>query len=90
MPRLSTAIDRANPILRAHGTPFRLREGHGSRWLSIDENCPGPRVRSCRSHGGGPGSAAQADDIQAPGGSCTSWGTVMNRRGGGRWMSPRT
>ena len=28
MPRLSSAIDRANTILRAHGTPYRLREGH--------------------------------------------------------------
>ena len=39
------AIDRANAILRAHGIPCRLREGHGSRWLSIYENCPGRRVR---------------------------------------------
>ncbi len=51
MPRLSTAIDRANAILRAHGTPFRLREGHGSRWLSIYENCPGRRVRERSARG---------------------------------------
>jgi hypothetical protein len=38
MPRISTAIDRANTILRAHGTPFRLRAGHGSRWLSVYES----------------------------------------------------
>ena len=51
MPRLSTAIDRANAILRAHGTPFRLREGHGSRWLSVYENCPGRRVWECSARG---------------------------------------
>ena len=44
MPRISPAIDRANAILRAHGTPFRLREGHGSRWLSVYETRPGRRV----------------------------------------------
>jgi hypothetical protein len=51
MPRLSTAIDRANAILRAHGTPFRLREGHGSRWLSVYENCPGRKVRERSARG---------------------------------------
>jgi len=51
MPRLSTAIDRANAILRAHDTPFRLREGHGSRWLSVYENCPGRRVRERSARG---------------------------------------
>ena len=51
MPRLSIAIDRANAILRAHGTPFRLREGHGSRWLSVYENCPGRRVRERSARG---------------------------------------
>jgi len=51
MPRLSTAIDRANAILRANSTPFRLREGHGSRWLSIYENCPGRRVRERSARG---------------------------------------
>ncbi len=40
MPRLSPAIDRGNAILCAPGTPFRAREGHGSRWLSVYENCP--------------------------------------------------
>ena len=49
MPRLSTAIDRANAILRAHDTPFRLREGHGSRWLSIYENCPAACSKTPRS-----------------------------------------
>jgi len=44
MPRISPAIERANAILRAHGTPFRLREGHGSRWLSVYETRPGRRV----------------------------------------------
>jgi integrase len=44
MPRISPAIERANAILRAHGTPFRLREGHGSRWLSVYETCPGRKV----------------------------------------------
>ena len=44
MPRLSTAIDRANAILRAHGTPYRLREGHGThRVLALDITLiPGP------------------------------------------------
>ena len=51
MPRLSTAIDRANAILRAHGTRFRLREGHGSRWLSVYENCPGRRVKERSARG---------------------------------------
>jgi len=51
MPRLSTAIDRANAILRALSIPFRLREGHGSRWLSIYENCPGRRVRERSARG---------------------------------------
>ena len=51
MPRISSAIDRANAILRAHGTPFRLREGHGSRWLSVYENCPGRRVRERSARG---------------------------------------
>jgi hypothetical protein len=37
MPRLSTAIDRANAILRAHGTPFRLREGHGTHQVGTPE-----------------------------------------------------
>jgi len=45
MPRLSPAIERANTILRAHGTRFRLREGHDSRWLSVYENCPGRKVK---------------------------------------------
>ena len=44
MPCISAAIDRANTILRAHGTPFRLRAGQGSRWLSIYENRPCQKV----------------------------------------------
>ena len=51
MPRLSPAIDRANTILRAHGTRFRLREGHGSRWLSVYENCPGRKVKERAARG---------------------------------------
>ena len=51
MPRLSLAIDRANAILRAHGTPFRLREGHGSRWLSVYENQPGRKARERAARG---------------------------------------
>ena len=51
MPRLSPAIERANAILRAHGTPFRLREGHDSRWLSIYENQPGRKVRERAARG---------------------------------------
>ena len=51
MPRLSPAIDRANAILRAHGTPFRLREGHGSRWLSVYENRPGRTVKERAARG---------------------------------------
>lgn len=52
MPRISPAIDRANAILKAHGTPFRLREGHGSRWLSVYETRPGRKVveRSARGY----------------------------------------
>jgi integrase len=51
MPRLSSAIDRANTILRAHGTPYRLREGHGSRWLSVYENQPGRKARERAARG---------------------------------------
>ena len=51
MPRISAAIDRANTILRAHGTPFRLRAGHGSRWLSIYESRPGQKVRERAARG---------------------------------------
>ena len=51
MPRISAAIDRANTILRAHGTPFRLRAGHGSRWLSIYENRPCQKVRERAARG---------------------------------------
>ena len=51
MPRLSPAIDRANTILRAHGTRFRLREGHDSRWLSVYENCPGRKVKERAARG---------------------------------------
>jgi integrase len=51
MPRLSPAIERANAILRAHDTPFRLREGHGSRWLSVYENRPGRKVQEKAARG---------------------------------------
>ena len=51
MPRISAAIDRANTILRAHGTPFHLRAGHGSRWLSIYENRPCQKVRERAARG---------------------------------------
>ena len=51
MPRISAAIDRANTILRAHGTPFRLRAGHGSRWLSVYESRPGQKVRERAARG---------------------------------------
>ena len=51
MPRLSPAIDRANTMLRAHGTRFRLREGHDSRWLSVYENCPGRKVKERSARG---------------------------------------
>jgi hypothetical protein len=52
MPRISPAIDRANAILRAYGCSFRLREGHGSRWVSVYESRPGRRVleRSARGY----------------------------------------
>jgi hypothetical protein len=43
MPRLS--LESANAILRAHGTPFRLIEGHESRWLSVYVNQPGRKVQ---------------------------------------------
>ena len=70
MPRLSSALDRANTILRAHGTPYRLREGHGSRWLSVYENQPGRKARERAARG----YASREDQLSRPFvHTCWSW-----------------